>query len=330
MPSPPILVISCDRYADLWPVFLKVFQTQWPDCPYELCIGSNFLQAPDGARTVAIGEDVNWADGVQRMLDAISESHVIVMLEDFLLTERVDTGSIERLVDIAYKEDIDCLRLSPLPEPSPLPTQAVSRYPDLGVVESGTLYRVSAQPAIWSVSALRGYLIAGFTPWEFELLGTQLSEHRSHTFWGPFQPRLHYFHAVEKGRWTPRGVDLCQSLGILPDLEARPAFTSAELETHLTRDPISHLVAEEQRSAIDGFSRGQRRVGMQHAISALKLRPTKLSLWGMLAAGMVGPPALHWLRARHLAYRVASITRRRGTTSPARGETSRFRPIPTS
>jgi hypothetical protein len=264
------------------------------------------------------------------MLDAISESHVIVMLEDFLLTQPVDTGSIERLVNIAYKENVDCLRLSPLPEPSPLPTQPVARYPDLGVVDGGALYRVSAQPAVWSVSALRDYLIPGFTPWEFELLGTQLSEHRSHTFWGPFQPTLQYFHAVEKGRWTPRGVEFCHSLGILPDLEARSAFTSSELESHLTRDPISHTIAEEQRSAIDGFSRGQRLVGMHHAIAALRLRPTKLSLWGIFAAGLVGPRALHWLRARHLAYRVASITRRRGRTSAALRETARLRPIPTS
>jgi hypothetical protein len=264
------------------------------------------------------------------MLDAITESHVIVMLEDFLLTQRVDTSSIDRLVEIAHKEGIDCLRLSPLPDPSPLPIRAVADYADLGVVEPGTLYRVSAQPAVWSVAALRDYLIPGFTPWEFELLGTQLSEHRSHTFWGPFRPTLRYFHAVEKGRWTPHGVEFCRSLGISPDLEARPAFTPAEFETHLTADPISHIVAREQRSAIDGFSRGERRVGLHHAIAALKHQPTKLSLWALLAAGIIGPRALQWLRKRHLAYRVASITRRQGRTPPAPRETAGFRALPTS
>jgi hypothetical protein len=329
MPNPPILVISCDKYADLWPVFLKVFQMQWPDCPYEICIGTNFLSAPEGARTVAIGADLSWAAGVSRMLDAITDSHVIVMLEDFLLTRHVETSSIERLVEIAYKEGVDCLRLSPLPDPSPLPTRAVASYPDLGVVESGILYRVSAQPAVWSVSALRDYLIPGFTPWEFELLGTQLSEHRSHTFWGPYRPTLHYFHAVEKGRWTPRGVEFCRSIGIFPDLEARPAFTSPELEKHLASDPVSHVVAREQRSAIDGFSRGARRVGLKHAIAALKHRPTKFSLWGVLAAGIVGPRALQWLRRRHLAYRVGSITRRRGRESQAPRETAGFSEVTT-
>ena len=49
-------------------------------------LGTNFETYDDPrVRTLAIGDDTTWADGVVRMLDSIRSDYVILLLEDFLL-----------------------------------------------------------------------------------------------------------------------------------------------------------------------------------------------------------------------------------------------------
>ncbi len=38
-----ILVCSCDKYADVWEPFFKLFFKFWPDCPYPIYLLSNYL-----------------------------------------------------------------------------------------------------------------------------------------------------------------------------------------------------------------------------------------------------------------------------------------------
>ena len=31
-----ILIVSCDKYSDLWDPFFKLFFKFWPDCPFNI------------------------------------------------------------------------------------------------------------------------------------------------------------------------------------------------------------------------------------------------------------------------------------------------------
>ena len=42
-----VLVISCDRYADLWRPFFELFWRHWPDCQGPVYLGSNFTDYSD-------------------------------------------------------------------------------------------------------------------------------------------------------------------------------------------------------------------------------------------------------------------------------------------
>ena len=92
--APPLLVVSCDRYADLWEPFFRIFRLRWPDCPFPVHLGTNYKSYEDGAvTTVAIGEDESWASGVLRMLKRLEAPYLIVLLEDFLLTRLLVPGA---------------------------------------------------------------------------------------------------------------------------------------------------------------------------------------------------------------------------------------------
>src|SRR3954467_10514178 len=91
----PLLVISCDRYADLWRPFFEVFWKRWPDCPFPVYLGTNHLEfASQRVTTLAVGPDVDWASNALCMLDRLGAAYVLVFLEDFLLQERVNTARV--------------------------------------------------------------------------------------------------------------------------------------------------------------------------------------------------------------------------------------------
>lgn len=282
----PLLVISCDRYKDLWSPFFAIFKKRWPDCPFPLYLGSNHnICTVPGVSSIAIGEDNSWADGVRRMLDQLNSDHVIIFLEDFFILESVDTKRVIDLVDTAVSERVGCLRLiAGLPLALP-PTEPLPERPDIGVIQKGAPYRVSAQVAVWQVETLRKLLIPGMSAWEFEEIGTAISEEIDDLFWGVYEAAIKYAQCVEKGRWKPEGLELCRNEGVNVDLSARSAFTPEELDQHYRTGSITYCI---------------------------RRNPFDLRLWWILFMRSVSPSTSKYILKCRLRYKLNRIKRRNG------------------
>ncbi|HYO76959.1 MAG TPA: hypothetical protein VE010_10890, partial [Thermoanaerobaculia bacterium] len=77
----PILVASCDAYADVWSPFFTLFFRHWSDCPYPIHLGTNFESFDDPrVRTIRVGADRGWAAGLSSMLEQLSATHVLLFL----------------------------------------------------------------------------------------------------------------------------------------------------------------------------------------------------------------------------------------------------------
>ena len=302
----PVLVISCDRYADLWRPFFELFWRRWPGCAGPVYLGTNF-QGYDDPRveTLRIGTDVSWAAGVSGMLDRIRGDYVIVMLEDFLLTQDVDNARIERLAEIAVSEELGCLRLYSIFPPE----NVVNRYPELGSFAPGEKWRITAQAAIWRIATLRRLLVPGFSAWDFELVGSQMSDYMPDRIWGVIQPALVYDQAVEKGKWRPQGLAICDAAGVTVDLERRGAFSVTELEQHDQAGIRSAEFAERKSQAVARFRQGRRTEGLRDLSWCLRYRPASMQLWVIAAAGLLGRAPITWLQRLHVRVKVAAATR---------------------
>jgi hypothetical protein len=128
------------------------------------------------------------------------------------------------MVRVAEEFDVSCLRLRPAPPPS-------LRLPDLvnlGELQPGEEYRVSTQVAIWEVSVLKQLALPGFSAWDFETLGSLLSDRLPGIFWGVYSPVIDYRHAVERGLWLEEGLEICGRAGVRVDLPARGVVSEEE------------------------------------------------------------------------------------------------------
>lgn len=160
-----VLVISCDKYSDLWYPFFELKERYWPDCRYDTFLGTNSLKYKrDKITTICIGEDISWADNVREMLDQLNYEYILLLLEDFFIDRKIDSKYIHDLYEFMKVEEIDCLRL----EPNPSPVRIFNHKLKIGMLVPGMPYYVSTQPAIWRKRTLLSLLEPGYSAWEFE------------------------------------------------------------------------------------------------------------------------------------------------------------------
>ena len=220
-PDVSAVVVSHDRYADVWPGFFSLLFRFWPDLPYRLYLVSNDLPFLDEQITsLCVGDDLSWSETLARGLDRISSRFVLLILEDFFLCAPVDTDHVLRLQAAMVAQGAAYLRLVPQPSPDlPLPGQI-----DIGMIAKGAPYRTSLQMAFWDRRVLLDLLRENKSAWDFELKGSRRSDQVSYSFLSVCEnvAPIQYRHAVRRGKWLPATVRHFSQAGIPFDFSARP------------------------------------------------------------------------------------------------------------
>jgi hypothetical protein len=305
----PLLVVSCDAYADLWAPFFSLFFRHWPDCPYRVYLGTSHKVYPDSrVVTIPIGQDRGWATSVNCMLDHLGSSEVLLFLEDFLLERPVKNALVQSIVACARAdESIASIRLAPFASWSPDGPVAAS-HPSLRIVVPGRPYRVSAQIAFWRTSVLRRFLVSGFDAWQFEEIGSQMSDSMPEVFLESTETAISYEHGVERGRWKPRGLEICREGGVPVDLSARSAFSPEELEQQRKRRARATALYQLRQKGVHQLVAGARLEGWRILREFVRQGGNRWHATAFAAAGLAGPPAIRTLLRWNLRRRIRNAS----------------------
>lgn len=190
-----LVVLSCDKYSDLWDPFVFFFERNWKDCPFPKYIASNHKIANyPGFGSITIGDDVSWSDNLKQILLSVETEYVFFILDDLFLSKKVDNQHIYDCISEFKKLNGNYLKLIPEPKPQ----NSINKY--FGEINKGSLYRSTVVFAIWKKEVLSQLLISGENPWEFE----EFSSIRSDQFDGFFvtkQRIISCYHGVVKGKY---------------------------------------------------------------------------------------------------------------------------------
>ena len=239
-PSCSVLIVSCDSYSDLWRPFFTLFWRYWPDCPFKVYLGANSARYEDPrVLTLNAGRDESWSKNLRFFLNQMDTKYVLLLLEDFLLTERAATGSVVEHLQVLEELGGTVMRLFP----NPPPETRLKGYPGVGVIHRLARFRVSAQAAIWNRAGLLMLIQDEESAWDFELRGTLRSRSIGNGYYSAFKPVLRYLHAVEQGRWFWYPALRFQRAGIGCDFKARevmPGWEAAKKATNRLRNRLLH------------------------------------------------------------------------------------------
>jgi hypothetical protein len=234
------LVLSCDAYADIWPVYFGALRHYWPQNPFPLYLasGQTSFEFPD-LLVLHTKADLAWGEALRQHLCALPSKYVLLTLEDFILRGPVDTQAVLDALEFLKHLDGRMVRLVSRPGPT-APLHGTAMY---GQLEVGSPYRVSAQSAIWNREALLELVESRDTPWEFETGASLRASKYATGFYCVFSDILPYgHHAVEKGQWFPWEVKRLQRLELPVDLERRSVLKGSQLAWWLLRKSKSLML----------------------------------------------------------------------------------------
>ena len=153
-----VLTVSCDAYADVWPVHYRFFDVFWPDCTYPKFLQTNVKQCNEqGVKSIPIGIDVDWSSNLIAALAQLDYKYVLLLLEDFLFYQPIDSADIAKRLSLMQQAQAQCLRLPPKPPA----TKLLNSDLQIGEVSADAPFRISTQAAIWEKDYLLSCLLAG-------------------------------------------------------------------------------------------------------------------------------------------------------------------------
>ncbi len=248
-----VLILSCDKYSDIWPVFYSFFFKYWGDCPFKIYNASNY-QSFSHSRVTNIhsGMVSDWSTETKAILGQIKEKYVIVILDDYLIYQSVDMPTLLNSLQLMKRYDALFLKLFcfPASHSSLWASDKLEEAPFMGKIRNGQEYRINLQVGAWNKEIMMDILKPGESPWQFELEGSKRSDkipnpclcitedpEKDHVH-GPI---TYLCSALSKGIWMRDALELCEKEGIPVNIGNRGVETKFEywFRRIYTKTPLS-------------------------------------------------------------------------------------------
>lgn len=217
-PDCTVLVTSCDVYRDVEKPFLVLWRKYWSDCPFKTVLLSETGAEEGFDRYVLTGKGKTWSEMLVEALEQISTPYVLMLMNDYFLSERVNTAKFLSRLEEAKTYDAANLRLNPKP-----PGRVRWKDSDLMEMPKNAAYSVTCQAGIWNREFLLGLARRTRSAWEFERHGSFMLEGESRPLLVTRAKEFPFLDVVHKGYWEDFGLELMKVNGLDCDLSVRTA-----------------------------------------------------------------------------------------------------------
>ena len=211
-----IVVNTCDEYSDVLEVFFCAFQKWWSDCPYPIVINTESKQYesvfPARVHIAKITDSCDdWGGRLLETLSDIESEFVLMLYDDFILEEKVDTRQIHKALLLLKADEHSAVTY--LVNTS-LPSMATDDESLFLPVKDGVEYRLNSAPGVWRRQVLSDYTSPGDNPWAWEVFGTYRTwgDGLSYYSINPRQSDVYPYNyseggAIYRGKWVREVVE---------------------------------------------------------------------------------------------------------------------------
>ena len=227
-----ILVSSCDKYADAWEPFFKLFHIKCPDCPYRILFNTeskNYSCDDLSIETVHTGACQTWTERIKASLEKIDTEFVLFFLEDFFLLSPVNPQSWQQALDCMKKHpDVGFMCFHPNgPFNQPLRHRSVIDT-NLYETKKNENFRINATVGLWRKEFLLQMLFRDGDAWYFEWSATKLSKYSNYktTFWDRESVRIFDYEinlssglGIFRGKWLSGNKKLFETYHLTVNFE---------------------------------------------------------------------------------------------------------------
>lgn len=165
-----ILVLSCDKYSDLWNDFFNLKEKFWPDCPYPCYLATDTVDYKrDGVQLIHFGNIRLWSVCAREAIKQIKEPYIALFLEDAFIYKKIETSIVEENLKFMIGHKADYLTMERNRSGSELlPEDEI--VPHIWKIDKHRNYGIDTSASIWEKEFFRKELErVDCNPWQFEV-----------------------------------------------------------------------------------------------------------------------------------------------------------------
>lgn len=223
-----VLIMSCDKYADLWNPFFYFFDKYWSDCPYPIYLATNTkTYHHKNVQVIHSNHKGTWSEETSTIFNKLPYETIIYLQDDYFILNKVDNNALQNLCEKFKFYNADYLRLFPIIGPDKL----FEEESGIGLISSEAKYRTSLQAAIWKKKTFMKLLISSENQWDFEVNSPQRSieylflsikKQERGKFKNHIYPiNYYYLTAVLRGKWRRGILKICKKENVILDFNIR-------------------------------------------------------------------------------------------------------------
>lgn len=165
-----MLILSCDKFSDLWDGHIKLLEKNWPDRDMDTIIVTDAPSHRDypGIQILSAGTECEWSDRLAFALQQVKTDYVFITLDDYYLIKKVSDKGILELVTMMERERIDYIRL--FSRPKRATGKELYNYKGVFQIDTSVDYSVNLYSGIWTKKFLESTVRVPKNVWKFEVI----------------------------------------------------------------------------------------------------------------------------------------------------------------
>lgn len=227
-----ILVVGFDGYVDVWNHFFELLNKYWPNRPKTYLATSEAKPEYEGVEVVTAGPNTEWSLRARAGLEKITTPYVILMLEDFFITDYVDDTLVKECLKLVEQDNILFYQiLVQLIKQTWEKGKPYKENKRIHIIPADKKYGINLQAAIWNTDFLRERIgTENYNAWLFEM--NQLDSERYN------QEKIEYLiddrnilnitHTVVQSKYLRGAVRKIERQGHHIDLSERPMLSKKD------------------------------------------------------------------------------------------------------
>jgi hypothetical protein len=191
------VVGTCDSYLDLIPGFSILYERYFEPNVETLIVSETETLDMPNYKFITPGKK-QWGERIINALSETKTEYVFFVLDDYYLSQLLTNEYIEYLLKFMDNRKVNKIMLSPVPDFAKY--EYLESINTMHKMSPNSPWLTSVQPSIWRKSELLKLLKPEYSPWNFEIKGSEEAKNNIENYFVAKLDKPIYFNMVRQGK----------------------------------------------------------------------------------------------------------------------------------